>query len=130
MAPVGQVVSLAAPTIEVLPTEQPTQETVIREEAAVMVVTATPTVTPEPTATPNIQYVYVDNLVEVPVEVVKEVTVTPVPTVGVASGSVEICARVEGATALYIGGFGVASGQCQTFSFGVGQTSIQVQVNK
>lgn len=76
---------------------------------------------------------------EVPIEVTRVVTqlvevtpfamatVTPIP---LAKGQVKICASVEGATGLYIGGYGVVSGGCQIFTFGVGQTSIQVQINR
>lgn len=76
--------------------------------------------------------------VEVPgpvVEVTRIVEVTPVvfPTitpVPLAPGSIKVCASVEGARALYIGNEGVVSGGCKTYSFGVGQTTILVQVNK
>lgn len=54
-------------------------------------------------------------------------TLTPIP---LAAGTVKVCAFVEGASALYIGNQGVVSGGCQTYSFGVGQTTILVQVNK
>jgi hypothetical protein len=72
---------------------------------------------------------------EVTVEVTRIVEVTPValPTVTpvpLAPGLVQICASVEGAKGLFIGGRGVVTGSCEVFSFGVGQTSIQVQVNK
>lgn len=64
---------------------------------------------------------------------VVEVTAIPLPTVTpipLAAGTIQICASVEGATALYIGNEGVVSGQCKSYSFGVGQTTILVQVNR
>lgn len=94
-----------------------------------------PTVAPvviEVTSTPTPTPVYF----YVPVEVEKIVTQTitieavPTPTPALAAGTVRICADVEGATAIFVGGLGIVSGGCQTFSFGVGQTSIAVQVNK
>lgn len=103
--------------------------------AAVLVVTATPTPTPTETPVPQTVTEYRDIYYEVTVEVTRIVEVTPQlpPTstpVPLAAGSVEICTRVEGARELYIGGYGVVSGGCQTFSFGIGQTSIPVQVNR
>lgn len=71
--------------------------------------------------------VEVTKLVTQPVMVLQSVTPTPVP---LAPGTVEICASVEGATAIYIGDTGVVSGECKKFSFGVGQTSIPVKINR
>lgn len=75
--------------------------------------------------------VEVTRIVEVPAlvdPVIMAPTATPVPSL--APGTVQICARVEGASALYIGGYGIVNGGCQTFTFGVGQMEIRVQVNK
>lgn len=90
----------------------------------VLVVTATPTATPVPTQAPV--YVYQTVVVTEVVSVVQ-----PTPTlVPLAPGTVQICARVEGVSAVYVGGRGIVSGGCETFSVGVGQTTIGVQVNK
>lgn len=119
-----------SPTVEVVATEPSTPQavvtTVFRETIVEVVVTATPTPVPP---TPQIEYVYVQIESTVVVEVTPATlpTLTPVP---LAPGTISICASVEGASELYIGGVGVVSGECKRFSFGVGQTSIQVQVNK
>lgn len=98
------------------------------QQPQVIVVTATPTPVPP---LPQIEYIYETVIITEPVYI--EVTPLPLPTitpVPLAPGVVSICASVEGASALYIGGQGVVSGECRKFSFGVGQTSIQVQINK
>lgn len=105
-----------------------TQTPYVIESTIVQVVTATPTFEPP---TPIVEYVYE----QVPVEVTRivEITSVPVPTVTpvpLAPGTVKVCAFVEGATGLYIGSRGVVSGGCESFAFGIGQTSIQVQINK
>lgn len=117
--------------------------------AGVLVVTATPTPTVEPTQTPAVLYAEVTRQVEVtrevtryvtefiPVEVTRLVTVTvaapvvstPTPP-ALAPGTLRVCADVQGARELYIGGQGIVAGECRSFAFGVGQTSVQVQVNK
>lgn len=118
---------IETPTAEPTPTESPTStpyvETVFRE----IVVTATPE---PPTPTPHIEYVYY----QVPLEVEKIVTTTvvlePTATPSLATGTAQICVALEGAREVYIGGHGVVSGGCQTFSFGIGQTTIGVQINR
>lgn len=120
------------PTVAVFgfATETPTVEVVFRDkEPEIVYIEVTSTPTPEPI----IEVRYEQIQVPVEVTVVVEVTPAPLPTITaipLASGVVQICASVEGATALYIGGAGVVSGECKKFSFGVGQTSIQVQVNR
>lgn len=123
-----------------LPLELPTQ--------AVFALPTEEAATPTPTAWPTA--IIVERSVPMPVEVTREVvifvpgpeievtrivevaaipfpTITPVP---LASGTIKVCASVEGATGLYIGNEGVVSGACKTYSFGVGQTTILVQVNR
>lgn len=119
----------AAATVEATPT--PTVEADVMASVSVeyveVVVTATPTPVPP---TPEVVYV------NVPYEVVRVVTETmfvhePTPTPKVlAPGVVEICVRVEGAREIYVGNVGVVSGHCSTFAFGVGQTTVPVQINK
>lgn len=117
-----------------------------------VVETATVEPTLEPTATPHVNQPFVVT-VEVPVIVTQEVEIevpvyyetqvevtrivevvaTPEPTatiIPLSPGSVEICVRVEAAREIYVGGYGVVSGGCQTFTFGIGQTSIPVHINK
>lgn len=103
-----------------------------------------PTVTPTPVVIERVHTVPVEVTrevsryveVQVPVEVTRIVEVTPVPlptataTPSLAAGTVRVCVDIEGAREVYVGGFGVVSGGCQTFSFGVGSTYIEVQVNK
>lgn len=129
---VKAVQAQAAPTQE--PTQEPTPEPTQNAHVEVgttieyveVVVTATPSPVPP---TPEVVYY------EIPVEVTRlvEVAATPLPTptiVPLAPGTIEICVRVEGAREVYIGGGGVVSGACSTYHFGVGQTSIAVQVNR
>lgn len=133
VTPLFQGVITETVVIEVTPTPTPTMlpamDDIFRNDdpaptvdPVVIEVTSTPTPTPV--------YFYV------PVEVEKIVTNTitvelyPTPTPSLSPGTVRICADVEGATGLYIGGLGVVSGGCQVFTFGVGQTSIIVHVNK
>lgn len=133
--PTAGVTVEAAPTVEATPTATmlPAAGGVFRDDVTptpnveIVVVTATPTSVPP---TPIVEYV--------PVEVTRIIEVTPYvlpsptpsPTSALSVGTVKICASVEGATALYVGGLGVVSGGCQVFSFGVGQTSIPVQINR
>lgn len=123
-------------TVEVTPTYTPMSvESVYRDpptevpvvEPVVLVVTATPTPTPT-----EVNYVYVEVTREVIIEVTPNVLPTPTvtPTPALASGTVKVCASVEGATALYVGGQGIVSGGCQVFSVGIGQSTISVQVNR
>lgn len=92
-----------------------------------VVVTATPT--PE-LPTPEVIYVNVPYEVErVVTNTVEIVHPTPTPHT-LAPGTVEICVRVEGAREIYIHQSGVVSGSCMEFAFGVGQTSIPVQINR
>lgn len=132
--------------IAALPDETPTPEATIigsgsprstfRDEAPTVQPTYTPwivTATPEPpTATPNVIYEYFQVPVEVEVERIVTTTVVlePTATPALAEGTAKICVALEGAREVFIGGHGVVSGGCQTFTFGVGQTSIAVQINK
>lgn len=132
------------PTVEVSPTVEPSPTATMfpagggvfrgdevqaasTAEPQIVIVTATPTPIPP---TPVIQYVSVEvtRIVEVTPYVLPSPTPSPTPALSV--GTVRICASVEGASALYVGGLGVVSGGCQVFSFGTGQTSIPVQINK
>lgn len=132
VTPMLQVV--ITPTVELTPTPTmlPAMDvSVLRNDdplptvaPVVIEVTSTPTPTPV--------YFYVPVEVEVERIVTQTLTIEAVPTAtpALSPGTVRICADVEGASALYVGGLGIVSGGCQVFSFGVGQTSIQVQVNK
>lgn len=121
----------AEPTPTATPTATATHVVparVVEPRVIEVVVTATPTEIPP---TPEVVYY------QVPVEVTRVVTQTiqleaptPTATPALASGTVRVCVHLEGAREVYIGGAGVVSGGCQTFSFGVGQTSIAVQINK
>lgn len=117
----AQAIATSTSTLEA--TQEAYVETVFKE----IVVTATPTPVPP---TPEVIYINVPYEVERVVTntiTIVDPTATPIPLAG---GSVEICVRVEGAREIYVGGSGVVSGGCEIFAFGVGQTSIQVQVNK
>lgn len=128
VAAAAPITVISTPTVTIEdPTPTAIVEAVFREVE--VVVTATPT------PAPQIITEYRDVYYETIVEVTRVVEVTPIPlstatVVPLAPGVVEICLRVEGAREIYIGGGGVVSGGCSTFSFGVGQTTIPVQVNK
>lgn len=148
----GKVMNYAPSASRAMPTETP----VVQQISQVITSTATPTPTmlpamdsvlrsDSPTAEVQVHYIEVTSTptptpvyvyVTTPIEVIKYVTDTvtvvasPTPTPALAPGTVKICADVSGASAIYIGGLGIVTGGCQTFSFGVGQTSIQVQINK
>lgn len=129
----------AAPTLEVVETVFVGSGSPARAAPVVgLVVEDTPTpivVTATPTPTPNIVTEYREIYVQSTVEVTRIVEVTPVvlPTVTpipLAAGTIKICVALEGAREVYIGQKGVVSGGCEIFAFGVGQTTISVQVNK
>lgn len=129
----------AAPTVEVVPTVVVGSGSPGLPGAMVeLVADDTPTpvvVTATPTPTPHIVTEYREIYVQSTVEVTRIVEVTPVvlPTITPAPlspGTVRICVGVEGAREIYIGQKGVVSGACETFAFGVGQTTIGVQINK
>ena len=115
------------------PTATPFEEIVVTQtpyvirETITEIVTATPTPVPP---TPVVEYIPYEVTVEVQTIVTNTIVATPVAPLPLANQTVEICVRVEGAREIYVGNVGVVSGQCSTFGFGIGQTSILVQVNK
>lgn len=112
----------ALPTEEPTATAWPTPIIIEREIASVVTVEVPGPVVYVEVPGPTVE---VTRIVEVPAVVMP--TVTPVP---LAPGTLKVCASVEGATGLYIGGEGVVSGGCKTYSFGVGQTTVLVHVNR
>jgi hypothetical protein len=126
---VAQVVGVITPTViihEPTPTATTWPTPIILEREVIVQIPVE--VTREST-------VYRDVYITVPQYVTTTIEVTPVPLptatiVPLSPGTVQICVRVEGAREIYIGGAGVVSGGCQTYAFGVGQTAIQVHVNK
>lgn len=106
--------------------EEPTPE----KEIVYVEVTAVPTPTPHIVTEYREIYIEVTREVQTILEVAPVPTVTPTATPPLAAGTVQICVTLEGARAVYIGQIGVVSGGCQTFGFGIGQTSIPVQINR
>jgi hypothetical protein len=131
--PEGSVLGIVSPTATVAVYGLPTTEAAAQREEQIREMIVEVVVTATPTLEPRIEYIY--EQVQIPVEVTRivEVAEIPLPTVTpipLAPGTIEICASVEGAKALYIGGVGVVSGACALYTFAVGQTTILVQVDK
>lgn len=118
--PIPTMHIVALPTEEPTPTAWPTPIIIYQEVEATREIPAQPIYVEVPGPV-----VEVTRIVEVAAPILP--TVTPIP---LAPGTVQICVNLEGAKAVYIGNEGVVSGGCKLYTFGVGQTTILVQVDK